>query len=907
MNRPEELTLAATLEGFKERKASEKFAFLKQVARWLIMLVAVCAPWAYGSVYYSTQFMLVLGLIPVLGIWLLETIQTWKRAQSFPMIGVLVGCGIIYGLIQILPLPEFWAERFLGRQLQIYGEFTGSTADKPRVTLHAQGTWLYIQQLLLALAALMVTSRYFRTSRDIVTLLVVVAINGSIFALVGIIQKVTGENIISFSGGSNYASYVNRNNAAGFLLITLSCAVGLLPIIMSVRKNSGPELLVSREMPYWRQLQQFFNQFMADLDAPKIAALVAVVVIGAGTIGSLSRGGSLGLVVGMIVTFLTYGLCRRPKNLSVLVFPLVCLILVLSAWVGLSEQLLKRWERTEMVEVSEMDARVRNWQSTWPAVSEMGLMGAGLGSYRNVHRLYNRDLENVLFEYPENQYFQTLVEGGWPLLAIFLAAWILMFSSAGLLLSRGQSQISIGLGTMGVFLLSSQATVSLFDFGFYIPANMLNLAILSGMLATQAQTLAGKLKNKNWMRNRTVKYVMPLIVVIMFVGMSSTALNLFYHDKIYQVVRADRGTWDEYQLGLVQTERRISEVERLVDRCKSVAGLNHLGDLWVHRMRLMALEAVRNMPEYRNAMLLADEKEKSLLEQEAWVSTTPERLRDYLLYLNRDVSILQARAFANEAFFQENLSPADEAFSASRSWAPLQPLVHVKLGQLNGLKNDPQADRRGAIEVNHAVELAPGNPDLLFLAGMYHLQDGNLEEASDHLRRHLSLKPRSLNVVMRILLGETGYNSIPVSRELILTQIIPDDPMLLFRFAKEWCSNRISTRDQALSKAEQLLPQLQSTQQTKLALQADIQLLRDDQDAAIETMLAIIRGNPLDDRTRFRLANLLLQKGRLEEALEESKNLVRSNRTNKSYTGLLQKVETEIRKQEDADFPLNLK
>jgi len=63
--------------------------------------------------------------------------------------------------------------------------------------------------------------------------------------------------------------------------------------------------------------------------------------------------------------------------------------------------------------------------------------------------------------------------------------------------------------------------------------------------------------------------------------------------------------------------------------------------------------------------------------------------------------------------------------------------------------------------------------------------------------------------------------------------------------------------------------------------------------------------NPLDDRTRFRLARILMAEQQLTEALEHSETLVRSNRTNTSYTDLRRQIESEIKKKADAETSKN--
>ena len=174
----------------------------------------------------------------------------------------------------------------------------------------------------------------------------------------------------------------------------------------------------------------------------------------------------------------------------------------------------------------DSDLRITQWKSTWPATSEFGILGSGLGTYRGVHRSYSQIPEIVVFHYAENQFFQGLVEAGWVGLFIFLSAWGLAYKSADLLLKRGQSPTSIAVGLMGVFLISSQAVASFFDFGFYIPANTLGLSVVLGFLGFHAQSLGGRLKKGSWLRLQVPNVAISTIVLVLFGAICLVAYSI---------------------------------------------------------------------------------------------------------------------------------------------------------------------------------------------------------------------------------------------------------------------------------------------------------------------------------------------------------------------------------------------
>jgi tetratricopeptide (TPR) repeat protein len=912
MNQPDSMTLLGTLD--KKRSDTEPLAILfMRIAQFAILAVLVLSPWAFGSVHYWAQSLIAVTLLIALGIWWFETAVSSEKAQHIPYVSLLVICGMGLALFQLFPLPEFLSSVFLGRQAEIYQEFTGNPPARGRISLFPQGTWHQFQLLLMALTSALLASRYFRSNKELIVLLAVVAANGLLLGTVGILQKISSGKVFwiyEFTHGP-FSSFVNRNNAAGYLLMTLACCVGLLPMVMPGRVTNGPPPLISREMPYWRQLGQYLTFFLAELNVSKIILLVGTVILTSSIIASTSRGGSVALLIGIVVTFLAYGLARRPQNLSIVMLPLVLLVLALTAWVGVGDKLLERWQSTEMVELSRMDVRIRHWQDTWQATSEMGPLGAGLGSYRHVHRLYTQQNETAIFEYAENQYFQALVELGWPGLLIFLAAWALAFRYSQLLIVRGQSNSTIGIGTMGIFLLSSQAGASFFDFGLYIPANMILMAALVGVLGYQAQAFAARLKKANWLQYRLSNRLIQVGLLAAFGGLTISALNLYRHSAVDQLVRRDarlakrlNGDWDYQRMSLSQTNRRIEELKNLLTNCRSIDGWNHLGDLWIHRFRLMSLAVMEKTPEFIDRLALVnDDKEKEKLMEDAWNLTRIERTRDYIQDLGHNFSHFRAIAVTKEPFIAENIPNAYQCFAISRATSPLQPLVHLRLGQLNGLVNFSHDNPQGGSEIQNAVRLAPSNPQVRLMAGIFFVQGRNFEAAAPHFRRFIELHPLELNLAMDILYAKTEFNSNPVPPKTVFETMLPADPLIVFNFAKNWCKTDPTTKARALAQVDELLVKTDIGELNKLKLRADVQLERGEIPEAIETMAAILRGNPLDENIRFQMANLLLREKRLQEALQEARDLERSNRNHRGYNQLRKQIESEIQKLEDNSRP----
>ena len=121
MNQPENMTLKGTLESRRRSKKDHSMAdALALPGRWTLLLALVLAPWAFATVHHwSQQWMAILLLISV-GFWWFDTAMNHRKTQTLPYVVLFVLIGILLGLLQLVPLPQFLADMVLGRQSEIY-------------------------------------------------------------------------------------------------------------------------------------------------------------------------------------------------------------------------------------------------------------------------------------------------------------------------------------------------------------------------------------------------------------------------------------------------------------------------------------------------------------------------------------------------------------------------------------------------------------------------------------------------------------------------------------------------------------------------------------------------------------------------------------------------------------------
>lgn len=911
MNQPENMTLKATVEspnsdsgsdsGDKPRSStslSDRFSWPCRIA---LLTVVVLSPWAFASVQNWAQFWITVALLIGLAFWWFETALNNKKTQIFPYIALLVFLGLGIGLVQTLSIPDGLANSLLGRQVEIYRDYTNGADTKVSISLDRDGTWHQIRLLVIALSGLLLGARYFQSKRDLTLLLSVVSLNGFAIAFFGIIHKLTDNGkmfwVHEYPAGMPFGPFVNRNNAAGYLLMCLGCCLGLLTIVLSRNEGEKSERTINKDSPAWQQLYMSAMKFIAELTATRLAVLIGAIVIAAAIPSTLSRGGVVGLLIASIGTILVYGMARKPKNFVVVVVPLMVLSLAFAGWIGFGDELMSRFDRIDTVNINDADERVEQWRDTSNAIGKMGVLGAGLGSYKNVHRLYRTGPERSLFVYAENQYFQSLIEAGWIGLALFLLAWLLAYQYASLALYRGSSSTTIAVGTMGVFVIFSQAVVSCFDFGLYIASNMLLFAVLIGFLAYHGQALAGRLKRQSWLRFKMPNYLVQFGVLFLFAAATMVALDLYRRAAMDRLMRPRASDFTRFNLDLAQTDERIASLTSWIQTTPTVEALNYVGELWIHRSRLAQYKTAMELPDLESSLSILEESNRERFLQNLWILTELQRVQENAFYLRREESKYEAKNYLEDPAIRENLPMAKGYFEYSRESSPLQPLVHLRLAEIEGVIGGP---RDGDLDIERALELAPSNPDFRKVAGVYYLQSGDVEAAIPHFKKYLELLPIRFVSIMNLITGRTSRNIVRVNDEVI-ARIIPDDSSMLYDYVAKYIDPESPMRTDFLQRAAKLIDESPHSIREHDVLRGHIYLALGELENAVDAYRKALIRQPNDPKTRYKRAEILRGLGRLDEALEEAEYLETHTERNRTYNRFLSEVKSEIRKRDQTE------
>lgn len=894
MNQPENMTLQATLGSQKKSSTADVRQRFEWPGRICILLALIVAPWLFGSVYFSAQFFLAICSLVGIGFLWFESGVSERRSLILPYLLGPLFLGILLALLQIVPLPESFGW-LLGKQAELYPLLTGDPAVAPSISMSKSDTWDQIGLLTIAFAALCLGCRYFRTTQQIKLLLAAITLNGVVISLFGLIQALTSESghhifwvVELLGGGTPFGPYVNRNNAAGYLLICIGASFGLATIVLS-KPQKGPRPLGTKDLPFWTQFKNHSLRFIADLDATKLAVVICPIVISLGIIGSLSRGGVLSLLVGAVATLVLYGAARRPSFSAFIFIPACGAAIMIAFWLGMGDQLIERFERVETVDVlSQEDSRLEHWIETWPATTEFGPFGSGVGAYDEVHRIYNGGHTQSVYRFAENQFYQGLVELGWPGLILLLSAWGLSLYYGLFLLFKGASPPTIGIGVASLFTTVSVAVASIFDYGLYMPANMLLMALFCGFVAYHAHSLSSRLKNESWLRKEMPNGVAQLVLLVTFAALAMFSLDYFRKWQIQSVVRGEypARTFNYDNPSLPEADRLIQQLKPMVERTRFAEGVDYMGRLLIHRCRLQLFDAL-------TANNQIEEPEK------VWVRTSLDLIHENAWALQRDGQIFSAAEFLRGPYVTDNLPWARQYFLESRKIDPMESQTHLLLGQVNAVIG---TSATASADLERAIMLAPNKTDLKYLAGFYYLQTGKSEKAAVHFKNLLETDPRQFNNVMKIIFGGSQRN-IPAMDEMkIVDQLVPDDPKLLYSLAKRLPKSS-QARDQALKRSLDLLSNLSASDRALLLTKAEVLFELVRYADALEQFEFCLDSKPNDYPTHVRVAQIHMMLGDLETAESKLDYVMKMSSDaglKRRCTGLMKQVEAKRKERKAA-------
>ena len=836
-----------------------------------MLAMVISSPWCFGGVSQTAQSWFSGMAVVGLAAWWFSMVLGSNSTQRFPFLALPVILGLILVGLQTVPLSDELASLVAPRQAELYEQYSSPVPgelleDKQdpisvnaRITMDIDGTAKMFNLLVLGLICLILGCYFFSSRRFVYLLPFAMTLNGVAISCYGIVQRLSGDLTIYGREIADIVQpigpFVNRNNAAGYLLMCLAGSLALLYGVFHGGSQSGKghRIIVSKEYPIWKRAGLQFGIFVADLNAKKLLAILSTLILTVGILFTVSRGGFLALGAGFAIALSYYCLMRKSSLILIGITAVLLLVLGALNFSETGDRLSQRLGKLSDADILNRDQRAQHWSQTAPAILEFSPLGSGLGSYLNVHRLYRIDDERRVFYFAENQYFQTLMETGGIGLLLLLSAIVILAMCLRFLAHHGNSPKTVAVCLMGMFLLPSQMVAAFFDFGWFIPANTILLATTSGFIAGQTHALADRLKNRSLFRLGLPRWAAFVLMLVIF----SVALLTLISSRNYATMErklGDSPQTENYEtLNLQETNTRIEGLKKAIQAVPEANGLLRLAELYLYRYRMQLYEAILE----NDVSSLSDDRKKL----DIWnFSTGIDRLHRlvYRAWMADDERAI--RKLIRDPLIRENILPAVYYLELSRSRSPLNPAVHVLLGQTHTISPSRNADLP---HLNRALELAPANATIAFICGILNLQADRVDVACQNLQKCLLINPPSYRRVISVTLPY-------LSADKIADKILPDNVSLLYNFAENQMASKSleSRRPELYRRILGLLDESPDWGRKPLVIKSEVQQKLGNLQGAIETQRLLISLHPSKSGYRHRLVNLILK--RCEEIIEDT-------------------------------------
>lgn len=188
-----------------------------------------------------------------------------------------------------------------------------------------------------------------------------------------------------------YGPFVNRNDFAGWLIMAIPLTLGYAVARMQSRHRAGES--VDPEIAF---------------DSKSIWLAMAVCLMLAGLLGSLSRSGLFGAFAGLVFFA---GISRRrltARRAGLAIIGLAVLLAIAATYADMGA-LATRLEGSFSEGVA---SRLAIWRQTWPVVRDFWPLGTGAGTYQAVMVLYQTMSRFFYISHADNEFLQILTEGG---------------------------------------------------------------------------------------------------------------------------------------------------------------------------------------------------------------------------------------------------------------------------------------------------------------------------------------------------------------------------------------------------------------------------------------------------------------------------------------------------------------
>jgi hypothetical protein len=445
---------------------------LPAAARAMVVAAIAWGAFAFGAVYSWAYWPLVGAALAVALAGLLAPGRIGWRQLSLGRLSIALAVFLVACAVQLVPLPWTIVSAISPQAPAIVAELDlgarqGLTTahplsiDPPR---SVRGLAVVGSLVFLVVGA----TRLFSIT-GVVGVAIAIAAIASLLALTGIIQRplYTGK-IYGFwaplqAGASPFGPFVNRNHFAGWMLMGLPVALGLLGSYISRdRRRVRPGL---RERVLWLSSSGANAQIL-------LLGGIGVMVLS--LIETTSRSGMSAAALAVVMVLLSFRRHLTGGKRVAAVATVATLIVLVVAWAG-ANVIASRFASGR---ISDLNGRMGIWKDTARIVALYPLVGTGLNTFGVATAFYQELDPSKRYLQAHNDYLQLAAEGGLLLsvpaaICVGVFAWTVRRRFAEET-SRTAYWIRSG-AVIGLLAMALQETV---EFSLQMPGNAFLFAVL---------------------------------------------------------------------------------------------------------------------------------------------------------------------------------------------------------------------------------------------------------------------------------------------------------------------------------------------------------------------------------------------------------------------------------------------
>ncbi len=754
---------------------------LSLALEWTALLVAtgtVCIlPWLLGGIIPKARLVLQIGTISAAVLTVLARLVS-GRSFALPPLGTWLLLGMAgIGVVQLQP----WMPSAISQMNHsVYPEFRehlpGSNAESatamqpsrspaesrsvaPALTRSHVAQWVAVA-LLLCVVADSLTG-----AAQVKWVLGLMCANASVLTICALVQSFTSSRWLSeawmITNKTPFGSFVNQNNAAGWLLVNVAFAIGFAVIVWGDSSANPDQSHAShRATGKERRLLALSNlrHRIASLNSVQVISIVTVVLLLTGVAATLSRGGIVAGITCLLVCAATRMQIRRSLMLLLPFSLLLLLVSVFLIALELDAPILAEL-LTLKDPVSEANSRVLHWSDSLGSFRDFPFLGSGQGAYAWSTRPYLRQGTSSWFKNADNQYVEILVESGLLglLLCLGFGIWLTVLSLK-LISARSDSRSDhglrlhrIGIGTAGIALVSSQGIAAFTDYGIGLSSTMAAIALLGGILtvAARRQQPGTRVAPAWYSPNGTIAGL--LLRIGMVIGAATAVAELRHEDQIDPAIVETARLFD------TPVTRKTLERLPVLDQQLSAA-MAEYPDHPVVRMSLLKIVEARFRLRVIDQLSPPDSIPTDQQLQDTWKPLNPIGLSDRMAIAKQNLGPVQFNQL--HATIERILSefPWHQMARDISRQMPLEPEVAVLAA--SGYSSIGTLDDEQLRELDAARFTDPAGDLNLFLCGTVCLLEGHTEQTKAFWSQSLDVSERFRVPILRNALRFMSLNQV---------------------------------------------------------------------------------------------------------------------------------------------------